>query len=105
MMDPMASRTNLSSTRRTVAALRKDSRLGPEHAALVRLAETTAAVLDEVVAGDDKRYVVAQLARAHLLTVEALLTLHDGQELDPFAAFVAGLSTPSLETDPEDLCP
>jgi hypothetical protein len=101
MMDPMASRTNLSSTSRMVAALRKGSRLGPEHAALVRLAETTAAALDEVVAGDDKRYVVAQLARAHLLTVEALLSVYDEDHLDPFAAFVAGLSTPSLETDPD----
>ena len=73
----------------------------PEHAALVRLAETTATALDEVVAGDEKRYVVAQLARAHLLTVEALLSVYDEDHLDPFAAFVAGMSTPSVRTDPD----
>ena len=94
-------RTKLSITRRTAAALGKGSRLGPEHAALVRLAETTATALDEVVAGDEKRYVVAQLARAHLLTVEALLSVYDEDHLDPFATFVAGMSTPSVRTDPD----
>jgi hypothetical protein len=86
----------LTSTRRTVAALRKGSGLGPEHAALIRLAETTVAALDEVVTGEDKRYVVAQLARGPLLTVEALLNVYDEDHLDPFAAFVAGLSRPNL---------
>jgi hypothetical protein len=99
MMGPMAPRSNLSSTRRTVAALRRGSRLGPEHAALVQLAESTAAALDDVITGAEKRCVVAQLARAHLLTVGALMSAADAEHLDPFAAFVAGLATPAVPAD------
>jgi hypothetical protein len=86
-MGPVAQRSNLSSTKRTVAALRRGSRLGPEHIALVGLAETTAKELDEVVDGEEKCYVVAQLARAHLLTLEALRAACNDDHLDPFAAF------------------
>jgi hypothetical protein len=101
-MGPMAARTNLSSTRRTVAALRRGSRLGPEHAALVALVETTGRALDELVESDEKRYVVAQLARAHLMATEALLRVGRDTPLDPFAAFVAGLSVPTPYTDSPD---
>ena len=94
----MARSSNLSSTRRTVAALRRQSWLGPEHAGLVLLAETTAQALDDVAGGDEKRYVVAQLARAHLLALEALLHLAGDTPLDPFAAFIAGMSA----TRPQD---
>jgi len=98
----MPARSNLSSTRRTVTSLRGLSRLGPEHAGLVLLAETTARALDEILAGDEKRYVVAQLARAHLLTLEALLRVGLETSLDPFAAFVAGLSVPVFTGSGDD---
>ena len=73
------------------------SRLGPEHAAPVRLAETAA--LDEVVAGDDKCSVVAPLAGAQL-TVASLLSLDDENRLDPFAAFRHRPVHSSLGTEP-----
>ena len=44
---PMPTATNLSSTRRTVRALRKQERLTEANAALAQLALTTAAALDE----------------------------------------------------------
>jgi hypothetical protein len=56
----------------------------------VALAESTVVALDEVLASSQKRYVVAQLARAHLQATEALLS-QTTETLDPFRAFVAGL--------------
>jgi hypothetical protein len=98
MIGRMAPVTNLSATKRTVAALRRRSRLGAEHAGLVMLASSTARALDEVVAGDVKPYVIPQLARAHLLALQALLGLEPGTTVDPFTAFVAGLATPSVDS-------
>jgi hypothetical protein len=104
MMGRMPGKTNLSSTRRTIQALRRSCRLGPEHAGLVALAESTAVALDEVLASSQKRYVVAQLARAHLQATEALLR-QTTEALDPFRAFVAGLSVPTIaDTDDERAC-
>jgi len=71
----MASASNLSSTRRTVRALRQSERLTESTVALATLALTTARALDDVVASDEKRYVVAQLSRAHLLALEALTSI------------------------------
>jgi hypothetical protein len=67
--------SNLTATRRTLRALRVAERVGDAEAGLAQLALTTAGALDEVVAGGEKRYVVAQLARAHLLTLQALLAV------------------------------
>jgi hypothetical protein len=58
--------THLSSTRRTVRALRRAGLLGDEHAALVRLALTAAEELDRYISSDVARYVVVQLTRTHL---------------------------------------
>jgi hypothetical protein len=81
-----------------VIALHKRSCLGPEHAALVALAETTARAMDAVIADPaEKKYAVAQLARAHLEVIRALLAGLPGESLDPFAAFVSGLTSPTLE--------
>jgi hypothetical protein len=92
----MPARTNVSSTRRTVATLRRLSRLGPEHAAVVALAESTARALDEAVESDEKKYALASTARAHLLALEALFRAGSETPLDPFAAFVAGMAVPTL---------
>jgi hypothetical protein len=95
-------RSNLSSTRQTVRALRARTAIGPEHAALVALAESTARALDAGIADEDgKKYAVAQLARAHLEAVRALLAMMAGDALDPFAAFVAGLAVPSYGEGPD----
>jgi hypothetical protein len=64
-------------------------------AALATLALTTARALDEVVAGSEKRYVVAQICRAHREVLEALEHLERPYEPDAFDAFIAALSTPT----------
>jgi hypothetical protein len=98
----MPARTNVSSTRRTVATLTRLSRLGPEHAGLVALGETTARALDLAITSDEKAYALAQLARAHVAVLEVLLRVGNETSLDPFAAFIAGLSSPTLIPPPED---
>jgi hypothetical protein len=95
----MATRSNRSATARTVRALRGAERITDEHAGLVRLAETTAAALDEVVASAEKRYVVAQLARAHLLAMEALLSVPPANNIAPFDRLLEELSRPSEATE------
>jgi hypothetical protein len=96
----MPTRTNLGSTRRTVTALRKRACLGPEHEALVALAESTARSIDAAIADPaEKKYAVAQLARAHLEVVRALLAGLGNESLDPFAALVSELSTPTRGLD------
>jgi hypothetical protein len=81
-----------------VRALRRRSCIGPEHAALIALAESTAKALDAASADDEgKKYAVALVARAHLQAVQSLLAIGAGESLDPFTAFVAGLSTPTLD--------
>jgi hypothetical protein len=97
----MPARTNVSSTRRTVSALRTLSRLGPEHAGLIALGETTARALDLAIASDEKAYALANLARAHAVVLQVLLAVGKETSLDPFAAFVAGLTTPTFVTPPE----
>jgi hypothetical protein len=91
--------TNLSSTRRTVRALRKQERVTEANAALAQLALTTAAALDEVVAGGEKRYVVAQLARSQLLALRALLATPEVAGPDGFDAFLRDLATPRHTED------
>ena len=70
----MRSVTNLSATRRTVRALRASERVGEADAGLIRLAETTAAALDNATKDDAPAYAVAKAATAHR---EALKTLID----------------------------
>ena len=38
----------------------------------------------------------------HLLGLEALLGLAGGESLDPFAAFVSGLASPSFTASPDN---
>jgi hypothetical protein len=98
----MSGRTNVSSTRRTVAALRRLSRLGPEHSGLIALGETTARALDLAITSGEKGYALANLARAHVVVLQVLLAVGKEPALDPFAAFIAGMSVPSYTT-PDDL--
>ena len=65
------------------------------HAAFATLALTTAKALDEVVASGEKRYVVAQLARSHLLALETLQHLEVPAEPHAFAHFLEKISRPS----------
>jgi hypothetical protein len=90
----MATATSLSSTRRMVRALRRTERLTDTHAALATLALTTAGALDDVVASDEKRYVVAQFARAHLLALGALLDLPEPAASDAFDDLLRELTRP-----------
>jgi hypothetical protein len=71
--------SNLQATRATVRALRRAERVTEADAALVRLAESTAAALDEARAGDAKPYAVAAVARAHRDVLGALLARADGR--------------------------
>jgi hypothetical protein len=96
MMGAMGAASNLSATRRTIRALRRHEMLTETHAALATLALTTARALDDVVAGDDKRYVVAQLSRAHLLALEALVAVvPEPSSPDAIDVWLAGLTQPS----------
>ena len=78
----MGAATNVSATRHTLRTLRRTERLTEAHATL---ALTTARALDDVVASDEKRYVVAQLSRAHLLALEALLSVPEPAAADEWA--------------------
>jgi hypothetical protein len=74
-----------------------------ENAGLEQLALSTAVALDGVLSDpSEKKYVIASIARAHLLALEALAGVARIQPLDPFAAFVAGLSSPTFIPPPED---
>jgi hypothetical protein len=90
----MATATNVSSTRRTVRALRRVGALTDAHAAHATLALTTARALDDALDTNEKRYVIGQLARAHLLAVDALAALAEPSPPDAFDAFLAGLGRP-----------
>lgn len=93
----MRKATNVSATRAGIRALHRTGRLGPELAGVEQLAVSLAGALDEVLSDpDQKKYVVAGLARAHLLVLEALAGALAEESLDPFAAFVASLGGPSL---------
>jgi hypothetical protein len=91
----VTSRSNLTAARRTVRALRQAERVTEAHAGLCKLTETLAEQLDQVVEGGEKRYVVAQLGRAYLLALGALLAVPEpvGGE-GWFQTFVKEMSTP-----------
>jgi hypothetical protein len=90
----MAPRSNLSATRRTVRALREAEQITDRHAGLVQLAESLARTLDEVLASDDKRYVVAQLARAHQAALGAFLGIAEPVVAEPIEQLLAHLGGP-----------
>jgi hypothetical protein len=90
----MSAATNLSSTRRTVRALRSQERVTEANVALATLAVTTAKALDDVLASGEKRYVVAQLARSHLLVLQALVATPEVVGPDGFDQFLAELARP-----------
>jgi hypothetical protein len=70
--------------------------------ALATLALTTARALDEVVASSEKRYVVAQLSRAHLLALEALTSIDKPETPDLVDQFLANLLVSSAGDMPAD---
>jgi hypothetical protein len=85
-----------------VRALRQSERLTEANMALAPLAFTTARALDEVIASDEKKYVVAQLSRAHLSTLEALASLASPESPDVVDQFLAELLTPSANEMADD---
>jgi hypothetical protein len=91
----MPTATNLSSTRRTLRALRRRGGLTDANVALATLSLSTARALDEVLAGGDHRGVVDRLARAHLAVLQALEASTPEASSDPFSELIAELSTPS----------
>jgi hypothetical protein len=95
----MLAASNLSSTRRTVRALRKQERVTEANAALAQLVLTTAGALDDVLSSGEKRYVVAALARSHLLALQALLSTPEVAGPDGFDAFLRDLATPRRTDD------
>jgi hypothetical protein len=92
----MGAATNVSATRRTLRTLRRTERLTEAHAALATLALTTARALDDVVVSEEKRYVVAQLSRAHLSALEALLSVPEPAAPDGFDQLLAEIMRPGL---------
>jgi hypothetical protein len=74
--------------------LRQQERVTEANAALATLAMTTAKTLDDVLVSGEKRYVVAQLARSHLLVLQALLATHEAGGPDGFDQFLAELARP-----------
>ena len=100
----MGSKTNLSSTRRTVRELRQAQRLKGVDAALICLAETTVAALDDAKRADAPAYAVAKAATAHREALRFLLeNALVAEPHDDFDAFMRTISTPTHERGvPED---
>jgi hypothetical protein len=94
----MAAATNESSTRRMVRALRRGERLTDEHAGLATLALSTARALDDARARDARTYELAQMARAHLLALEALSAIPEPMVPDALDQWFADLATPGPGT-------
>ena len=96
----MRPKTNSAATRDTIRVLQAEGRLGPEDAGNVQLALSTAKALDEALTDRaGKKYVVAQLARAHQLALGTLLQMSTPTDGDAFDEFMKMLSVP---TRPED---
>jgi hypothetical protein len=91
-------KTNLSATRASIRVLHKTGRLGPEYACVEALALSLAGAMDSVLADPEaKKYVVPPLARSQLAVLQTLLGGLAEDNLDPFQAFVEGLSAPTLD--------
>lgn len=94
----MPAASNLSSTRRTIKALRQSERITEANIALAQLALTTARSLDEVVASGERHYIVDRLARAHLFVLKALAETPEPDGPDPFAELLAEMMRPTPGT-------
>jgi hypothetical protein len=92
----MTPTSNVSSTRRTVRALRAAERLTDANAGLVTLALTTAAALDDARSGSAKAYEIAQLARCHLSALEALERSPEPMVPNGLDRLLADLATPGF---------
>ena len=92
----MPARTNASATRATLRTLRSQERLLPEHAGLAQLAITTAKALDLTLSDEaGKKYAVAQVARAHLGALLAVLECESPRTPDAWDAVVAEALRPT----------
>jgi hypothetical protein len=91
----MRPRSNLAATRATCTALKADKRLNAEHAGLETLALWTAKMCDSL-GPAEKKYVVAALARAHLMVLQALLLLEAPGAGDAFEQLLASMAVPTL---------
>jgi hypothetical protein len=89
----MATRTNKSALSATIKALRADAQLQPEDAALVRLAETLAVKLDDMIEGGEKAYSVALVGRLYFAVEEALRSRPEPPPPDSFAELLREMST------------
>lgn len=95
----MARKSNLSATRGTVRSLRRAEVLVDVDAAFIVLAETTARMLDDALAEEERAYALAPLARAH---ADALRCLVDRAEAarpnDHLDRLLAAAMTPTPGT-------
>lgn len=83
-------------------ALRRAEPLGEDAAAFVCLAETTPALLDAALVGDDKAYSVALVARSHRDPLSALYDHAEGYAApDKWDTLLAEVTTPTPGT-PDD---
>jgi len=94
-IEVMPTASNLSSTRRTIKALRTAERITESNIALATLALTTARALDEVLASGTKHYTVDRLARAHLSVLQALEAALGPEAPDAFAELLSEITTPT----------
>ncbi len=99
--EAMPAASNLSSTRRTIKALRRSERITEANIALAQLALTTARSLDEVVASGERHYVVDRLARAHLFVLKALAETPEPDGPDPFGELLTQMMAPTPGTPEE----
>jgi hypothetical protein len=94
----MAAASNVSSTRRTIKALRQSERITESNIALAQLALTTARSLDEVVASGERHYIVDRLARAHLFVLKALAEAPEPDGPEPLSELLAQMMIPTPGT-------
>jgi hypothetical protein len=99
MMGAMAARSNRSATARMLRELRRQERVTDSNIGLAALAETTARELDAVVAGDEKPYARAALARAHLAALQALTETPAPMSEDELTKLLVELTKPNFGTD------
>ncbi len=81
-----------------IRALRERERITESNIAFATLAMSTARTLDEVLAGEEKRYIVDKLARAHLLALRALDDAPGPEESDAWAEVMKAALTPTPGT-------
>ena len=96
-----SAKANRAATRRTVRALRAGGRLENVDAAAIAAALTSADLLDAAILdADQPAYAKAQVVRAHLVALAALIGKDGGPSDDGVSAVIAALLTPaSYPTD------